>query len=160
MKTFFKLSVAAFVAFPLFSEAGSPASISVSMRELIQKPKQFNGKRISVVAFYGWGGHARYLCEDAKAALNDRGEHKVFPKLDNARIAKKTLLKIPFNSFVRVVGTFQYKDTTPKEGHRVSDDPFVSGVTLVPEGFGWMGIFDKQITDITQFISVSPLKGR
>ena len=130
-------------------EGGSLPPLQVSIRQLIENPGQFNGKRVSVVAYYGVEHHGPYLCVDDKTARQGKtGDSRIYPDFESSPLSRENLNQVK-RGYVLVVGTFKYRDMKVTKG---KDFDYI-----VP-GFGWMNIYDKEITDITYFASASPPK--
>jgi hypothetical protein len=51
----------------------------------------------------------------------------------------------------RIVGTFQYRYVGPIKETPVYGDPHVQKIVTMQTGFGWEGLWDKQITKISDF---------
>jgi hypothetical protein len=51
----------------------------------------------------------------------------------------------------RIVGTFQYRYVGPIKETAVYGDPHVQKIVTMQTGFGWEGLWDEQITKISDF---------
>jgi hypothetical protein len=157
-----RAQIAALLIVPLAQAASPP--ISVSFRELVEHPAKYNGKRVWVRAYVVTScTHCGEFWESVKAARDSRVHDSPIqnwiaigtlatPSLMDAwprsRLARAKP-KVPNDGFVIVTGTFRWKDLTPSKPRRTSD-PHIEIVNM-PVGFGWMGIDDKIITEITEY---------
>jgi len=141
------------------SACAAAQPISVTFHELVEHPKQYNGKRVSLRAYLVTScGHCGDFYADRYCAHHHREKHCVaIGRLVNAslmdawprsRIALPKF-KMPNDGFVQVTGIFRWKDLTPSKPRRTSD-PNIDVISM-PLGFGWMNILDKTITDITEY---------
>jgi hypothetical protein len=127
--------------------AGNQRTVSIS--GLLKAPQAWNGANISVVGYYRTGGHSSYLCKDARSAETGEGTEKIFVDLPNwvsERRAQSAL-----GRFVRISGTFQYMRRYKTDVSTKPDDPKRRTLIETTSAFGWMGLYDKQLTKITEF---------
>ena len=79
------------------------------------------------------------------------------------------LFKVPphsqgYDGYVHVVGTFRYIDLTPAptpKPKKITEVPQSNGVVerevvTMKVGFGWWGLYDKTITDMTECFPIEP----
>jgi hypothetical protein len=152
--------IAALLIVPLAQAASPP--ISVSFRELVEHPAQYNGKSVSVRAYVVTScTHCGEFWESVKAARDSRvHDSPVQNWIAIGNVVKPSLIdswpasrlasvhpKVPNDGFVFVTGTFRWNDTSRPVPR--SRDPRVRFVRV--GGFGWMGDDDKTITDITEY---------
>lgn len=52
---------------------------------------------------------------------------------------------------VHVIGTFQYRYVGPIKETPVHGDPIVQKIVIMQTGYGWEGLWDKQITKMSDF---------
>jgi hypothetical protein len=129
--------------------ADGPAALSVSVQQLIENPAKFNGNQVSVIAYYASEHHGPYLCADAKTARQGGiGSWRIYPDFENSTVPREALNRVR-HGYVSVVGIFQYRNMKITKGKEFD--------YIVP-GFGWMNIYDKQITKITAFANVTAPK--
>jgi hypothetical protein len=164
--------IAALLIAPL-AQAALPPPISVSFRELIQHPAKYNRKRVSVRAYVVTScTHCGEFWESVKAARDSRvhdspvqdwiaiGGYRqgyLLPKWFARRLDSQD-----YDGYVRVVGRFEYRQLTqrvirqPKSKVPVPLGEVEHDIIRTTLGFGWMGLNDKQITDITELTSLGP----
>ena len=122
--------------------AASPAE--VPFRDLVKHPKKFNGKRVSVRAYVVTScTHCGEFWESVKAARDSQvhpprvlqcvaiGRYRrgyLLPKWFAHRLDSQD-----YDGYVHVVGRFGYTESTE-----------------IDRRFGWFGVDDKRITDITE----------
>ena len=120
----------------------------VPFRELVNHPRKYNGKRVSVRAYVVTSCvHCGEFWASVKAARDSRVHDSVvsqciaiggyrrgylLPKWFAHRLDSQD-----YDGYVRVVGRFEY-----------GDKPM--------QGFGWPRLDDKQITDITELTPLGP----
>jgi len=146
----FTLLLTAFVVVSSGLAISKPVEVAVN--QLVSAPNQFNGKTVSVTGYFDTTVH--HGC--------DLRSHKRRPydgrQFINIVVPEQSLLEVKrvTHNFTRVVrahfvGTFQYRYVGFVGKERpVPGDPTVK-IRHFQSGFGWMGIWDKQITNITQF---------
>lgn len=123
------------------SAAADTKAPEVPLKALLTHPHQFNGKRVSFVAYWDTDGHATSL----RAGPNADAP-RIYCNFEAPRIAVKLIESIPHASWVHVVGVFRYIDMTV---HTLPD-----GSRVIASGFGWMNSYDREVTDITEFTRV------
>ena len=161
----------ALLAVPLAQAA--PPPISISFRELVDHPAKYNGKRVSVRAYIVTScTHCGEFWESVKAARDSRvhdsrvqnwvaiGGYRpgyLLPKWFARRLDSQD-----YDGYVRVVGRFEYRRLTQRIAPQLkSRAPLPPGevehdFVRTTVGFGWMGLNDKQITDITELVPLGP----
>lgn len=113
----------------------------VPIAELIAHPQRFNGKVVSFVGYYDTGdGHGTSI----RASSSDSAS-RIFLDFQHTTLPLKPLERVQSGSYIRVTGTFRYREMKFTHGKDVD--------TIVP-GFGWMNNYDKEITGITEFVRV------
>ena len=132
--TFFVLAI---------SMATGAKAAEVPLSKLLAHPQQFNGKRISIVAYRDSDGHATSLRAGPSADAP-----RVYCNFEKPRIAVKLIDSIPHGSWVHVVGVFRYTDMTVRT--------LPDGSRVIASGFGWMNSYGREVTDITEFTRVRP----
>jgi hypothetical protein len=123
------------------SAAAGTKAPEVPLKTLLTNPHQFNGKRVSFVAYWDTDGHATSLRAGPTADAS-----RIYCDFEKPRIPVKLIESIPHGSWVHVVGVFRYIDMTV---HTLSD-----GSRVIASGFGWMNSYDREVTDITEFSRV------
>jgi hypothetical protein len=167
--------IAALLIVPVAQAASPP--ISVSFRELVEHPSKYNGKHVSVRAYVVTScTHCGEFRESVKAARDSRvHDSPVQNWIAIGRLAKPPLMdswprnrlalmhpKIPNDGFVFVSGRFEYRPLTqriisqPKSKVPLRAGEVEREITETTVGFGWMGIDDKQIIDITDYRPLGP----
>ena len=127
--------------------------LPVSIGQLIADPRRWNDKEISVTGYYSIDAaeHGSHL--SAKVKTDGDGQAVVFINLPPNITNKKA--RQAANHWIRVTGTFQYRELRQRTIKETKDNPEVAGIVEITRGFGWMGIFDKQITNISNIEVVS-----
>jgi hypothetical protein len=123
------------------SLATDAKAAEVPLTSLLAHPQQFNGKRISFVAYWDSDGHATSLRAGPSADAP-----RIYCDFEKPRIPVKLIESIPHGSWVHVVGVFRYIDMTVRT--------LPDGSRAIASGFGWMNSYDREITDITEFTRV------
>jgi hypothetical protein len=163
--------IAALLIVPLAQAASPP--ISVSFRELVEHPAKYSGKRVSVRAYVVTScTHCGEFWESVKAARDSRvhdspvqnwiaiGGYRrgyLLPKWFARRLDSQD-----YDGYVRVVGRFEYRQLTqrvirqPKSNVPLPPSQVQHDIIRTTLGFGWMGLNDKQITDITELTPLGP----
>ena len=134
------------IAFPLILIASVVFAVSDSLNvpvaSLMKHPQRFNNKRVTFAGYYNSGdGHGTSIFSEQSDV-----SPRIFLNFRNASVPLKPLKKIPSGAYVRVTGTFHYREMKFYARKDVN--------TIVP-GFGWMNDYDKEITKITQFNPVA-----
>ena len=135
-----------------FSTLAASKPVEVTVDQLVRTPKQYNGKRVSVTGYFDTTVH--HGCDlRAHKRRPDEGRQYINIVVSEGSVPEVKRLTRNFTRVVRahIVGTFQYRyvGTVCKE-RPVPGDPNVS-IVYFQSGFGWMGLWDKQIKDITEF---------
>ena len=123
------------------SVAADTKAPEVPLKRLLANPQQFNGKRVSFVAYWDSDGHATSLRAGPSADAP-----RIYCNFEKPRIPVKSIESIPHGSWVHVVGVFRYIDMTV---HMRPD-----GSREIAPGYGWMNSYDREVTDITEFTRV------
>lgn len=127
-----------------------PSPAEVSVRQLLETPERFNGKRISVTGYFDTT--EAHAC-DLRATKERPSDMRALVNLELSRPndpAIKTLTRDYTRVvYVRVIGMFEYKKVGPINSKPVTGDPNVKAIITMQTGFGWMGLLDKQITNIS-----------
>jgi hypothetical protein len=138
---------AAIIVESLFSGSAHSQNV-VKIQDLLSSPVAWNNKHVSVIGYYqiDSAGHSSRLLE--KKASDASGDPSIF--VDLGRGVSDAAAREAANHWVKISGTFQYKDisetkTLPQK------DPTARQLVERPQGFGWMGIYDKQLTKIKKF---------
>jgi hypothetical protein len=136
----------------LTSAAATSTLLDVTIDRLVAAPEGFNGKRVSVSGYFDTTVH--HGC-DLRARRKRSYDPKQYINVvvpDSALPAVKRLTH-DFTRVVRahIVGTFQYRYVGPIKETPVNGDPHVQKIRTIQTGFGWMGLWDKQIKEVTDF---------
>jgi hypothetical protein len=136
----------------LTSAAATSKLLDVSIDQLVAAPERFNGKRVSVSGYFDTTVH--HGC-DLRARRKRSDDPKQYINIVVPESAVPTTKGLT-HDFIRVVrahivGTFQYRYVGPIKQTPVNGDPYVEKIVTIQTGFGWMGLWDKQITDVTDF---------
>jgi len=134
------------------SALGTSKPVEVAVDQLVSAPKQFDGKRVSVTGYFDTTVH--HGCDlRAHKRRPEEGRQYINIVVPERSLPEVKRLTHNFTKVVRahIVGTFQYRyvGTVGKE-RPVPGDPNVK-IVYFQSGFGWMGLWDKQITNITDF---------
>jgi hypothetical protein len=174
------LIVAALLIAPLTQGASRP--ISISFHQLIENPAKYNGKRVSVRAYAVTSCTECNVFYASREGARHASVHGTITKqgISIGRMAKgyalpksfaMRLFKVPphtegYDGYVHVVGTFRYKDLTPaptpkpkKVTKPTTPRTEMDAERIVVEqknGFGWWGLYDKTITDMTECLPLGP----
>jgi hypothetical protein len=136
-----KLHVLATLFVLAISAAADTKAPEVPLKTLLTHPHQFNGKRVSFVAYWDTDGHATSLRAGPTADAP-----RIYCDFEKPRIPVKLIESIPHGSWVHVVGVFRYTDMTVRT--------LPDGSRVIASGFGWMNSYDREVTDITEFTRV------
>ena len=133
------------IAFPLVLIASVvfavPDSLNVPITSLMKHPQRFNNKRVTFAGYYNSGdGHGTSIFSEQSDV-----SPRIFLNFRNASVPLKPLEKIPSGAYMRVTGTFHYREMKFTRGKDVN--------TIVP-GFGWMNDYDKEFANISEFTRV------
>ena len=121
--------------------AAAPAS-QVPLKMLLAQPQQFNGRRVSFIAYWDTDDHTTSLRAGPSADAP-----RIYCDFEKPRIPVKLIERIPHGSWVYVVGIFRYVDMTVP--------PRSDGARVINMGFGWMNSYDREVTDIIEFTRVA-----
>jgi hypothetical protein len=161
------------VAFVVCASVYAAPPAEVPFSELVKHPRKYNGKRVSVRAYVVTScTHCGEFWESVKAARDSRvhdspvlqcvaiGGYRrgyLLPKWFAHRLDSQD-----YDGYVHVVGRFEYRPLTqrvlprPKSKAPVPPGEVERDIIQTTVGFGWMGLDDKQITDITELTPVGP----
>jgi hypothetical protein len=136
----------------LTSAAATSEPLDVTVDQLVAAPKQFNGKRVSVTGYFDTTVHhgcdiraRRKRSDDPRRRINI-----VVPE-DAVPLVRRLTHNFTRVVLVRVVGTFEYQYVGPIKNTPVYGDAHVQKIVTIQTGFGWEGLWDKQITKISDF---------
>jgi hypothetical protein len=136
----------------LTSAAATSKPLDVTVDQLVAAPKQFNGKRVSVTGYFDTTVHhgcnlraRREQSDDPRRRINI-----VVPE-DAVPLVRRLTHNFTRVVLVRVVGTFEYQYVGPIKNTPVYGDAHVQKIVTIQTGFGWEGLWDKQITKISDF---------
>jgi hypothetical protein len=139
------LLLAALVA-PAATARLSP--LDVTFDQLASHPQHYSGKRVAVIAYYDIDSaeHSSYLASRLNTEFSDLPHIFVdLPKwISNAQAHSAAKHR------VRVVGTFEYRDSSKRKVISEGDATH-RAIIQTTLGFGWMGIYNKQITKLSEF---------
>jgi hypothetical protein len=134
---------------PVASARNAP--LDVTFDQLTSHPQRYSGKRIAVVAYYDIDSaeHSSYL------ANRPNTEFSALPHIfvDLPRWISDTQTRSAAKRRVKIIGTFEYRDISKKKVISEGDATH-PGIIQTTLGFGWMGIYDKQITKLSEFTVV------
>jgi hypothetical protein len=94
-----------FVLAASLAAAAQPSE--VPLKVLLAHPQQFNGRRVSFIAYWDTDGHATSLRAGPSADAP-----RIYCDFEKPRISVKLIESIPHGSWIYVVGTFRYVDMT------------------------------------------------
>jgi len=143
-----------FAVFVLAASSAVAASnpIDVTITQLIASPQEFNGKRVAVTGYFDTTEHHGCDLRATKQRSDDGRQYIHVDVTEPMERPLKTLTRGYTRLLrVRVVGLFQYRYTGEVARKPVYGDPNISAIVTMQTGFGWMGLWDKQITKITSF---------
>jgi hypothetical protein len=131
---------------------GSSAPLEVTFDQLASQPKRYSGKRVAVVAYYNIDSaeHSTYLARIPKAEF--KGLPQIF--VDLPKWVSDAQARATKNRRIKIVGRFEYRYVGPIKETPVRGKPsdeIQRKIVTMQTGFGWMGIYDMQITRITEF---------
>ena len=126
--------------------------IDVSIQQLVATPQRFNGKRVSVIGYFDTNEIHACDLRGTKTRPNDN-THLINIEIPSGSEAALKRITHNFTKLVRahVVGTFQYTYVGPIKETPVHGDPHVQKIVTMQTGYGWEGLWDKQITKISDF---------
>jgi len=163
------------------SAATEQQPLNVSFTELVKHPRTYDGRRVSVRAY---ALTSLYECNEFWASREAaRRGHRSGDPHDRRTIGRvkrghalprwfaMRLFKVPphtegYDGYVHVVGTFRYIDLTPapapKPKKNLSEVPRAPNgevereIVTMKVGFGWWGVYDMTITDMTECTPIGP----
>jgi hypothetical protein len=134
------------------SVPADPKPIDVSVQQLVATPQQYNGKRVSVSGYFDTV--ETHAC-DLRATKKRPDDNRRLINIEIPPGSEPALKRLThdFTKLVRarIVGTFQYRYVGPLKETPVYGDPHVQKIVTMQTGFGWEGLWDKQITKISDF---------
>ena len=134
------------------SAAADSKPIAVSIQQLVATPQQFNGKRVSVTGYFDTT--ETHAC-DLRATRKRPNDNTHLINIEIPRASESALKRLTHNFTkivrARVVGTFQYTYVGPVKERPVYGDPIVQKIVTMQTGYGWEGLWGKQITKISDF---------
>ena len=136
----------------LTSAAATSEPLAVTVDQLVATPEQFNGKRVSVTGYFDTTVH--HGCDlRARRKRSDDPRQRINIVVPESAVPTVSRLTHDFTRVVRahVVGTFQYRYVGPIKETPVHGDPSVQKIVIMQTGYGWEGLWDKQITKISDF---------
>jgi len=136
----------------LTSAAATSKPLDVTVDQLVDAPERFNGKRVAVSGYFDTTVH--HGCDlRARRKRSDDPRQRVNIVVPESAVSSVKRLTHNFTRVVRahVVGTFQYRYVGPVQETPVSSDPHVQKILTIQTGFGWEGLWDKQISKISEF---------
>ena len=160
----------------------APLPISLPLQQLVDHPAKYNGKRVSVRAYAVTSCTECNVFYVSREAAKRAYAHGTMTKegISIGKVARgyalpkwfaMRLFKVPphtegYDGYVHVVGTFRYKDLTPaptpkpkKVTKPTTPRTEMDAERIVVEqknGFGWWGLYDKTITDMTECLPLGP----
>jgi hypothetical protein len=149
------LTTRVFVTMLLLAESSVVASsipIEVLIQQLVATPQQFNGKQVSVTGYFDVT--ETHAC-DLRATKTRPNDNRPLINIEIPRGSELALKRLTqnFTKLIRahIVGTFQYRYVGPIKESPVHGDPYVQKIVTMQTGYGWEGLWDKQITNISGF---------
>jgi len=136
----------------LTSAAATSKPLDVTVDQLVAAPTRFNGKRVSVIGYFDTTVH--HGCDlRAQRKPSDDPRQRINIVVPETAVPAIRRLTHDFTRVVRahIVGTFQYRYVGPIKETPVYGDPHVQKIVTMQIGFGWEGLWDKQITKISGF---------
>jgi hypothetical protein len=123
------------------------AATPVSFDELTKHPQHYNGRIVEVTAWL------QVDTADTIASLRPRPhvEMSDLPEIfvDCPRWLSDARIYASADHRVRITGRFEYRKLTRKLISPARGN--TPGIEELTRGFGWMGIFDKQLTNVSEF---------
>ncbi len=139
------------------ANASSGAPLNVSLNELMAHPRSYNGKTVSVTAYFASSCEFCFsIWPDVRTARDLNSFHKRIAIGHAARGVRIAEPPRNFDGYVHVVGTFHYRYLWRREyvRHPRTDPERV--VVEANVGYGGMGLDDKEITNIAEFRILGP----
>jgi hypothetical protein len=131
---------------------GDSKPIEVSIQQLVATPLRFNGKRVAVTGYFDTV--ETHAC-DLRATKKRPDDNRQLINIVIPRGSESTLQRLTQNFTrvvrARIIGTFQYTYVGPIKETSVYGDPHVQKIVTMQTGFGWGGLYDKQIANISGF---------
>src|SRR6266446_343928 len=162
------------------SSVAAEQPLSVSFMELVKHPRKYDGRRVSVRAYaltslyecyQFWAsreaarkGHISGYTHDS-IAIGRVKRGYALPKWFATQLFKVPPHTEGYDGYVHVLGTFRYIDLTPAptpkpkkitEVRRAPHGEAEREVVMMKVGFGWWGVYDKTITDMTECTPIGP----
>jgi hypothetical protein len=126
--------------------------VVVSIQQLIATPQRYNGKRVSVTGYFDTT--ETHAC-DLRATKHRPDDNRQLINIEIPPGSDDALKRLThdFTKVVRarVIGTFQYRYVGPIKETPVHGDPHVQKIVTMQMGYGWEGLWDKQISKISDF---------
>lgn len=131
-------------------------STAVPLQELIRNPRTYKDQSVTVIGYLDATVHHGCDIRAAKLRPDDR-RYLVHVDLSPSKERDLRTLTHCFKRvvLVSVTGTFEYIDLQGVKEIPVKGDPHVAAIQVKRRGFGWMGLWDKQITAITRLKAVT-----
>ena len=111
-----------------------------------------NGKQVSATGYFDVT--ETHAC-DLRATKKRPNDNRPLINIEIPRGSESALKRLTHNltKLVRahIVGTFQYRYVGPIKESPVHGDPYVQKIVTMQTGYGWEGLWDKQITNISEF---------
>jgi len=136
----------------LTSAAATSKPFDVTVDQLVTTPEQFNGKRVSVPGYFDTT--VRHSCDlRARRRRSDDPRQYINILVPESAVPGIRCLTHDFTRLVRahIIGRFQYRYVGPIKETPVYGDVYVQKIRTIQTGFGWEGLWDKQITKISEF---------
>jgi hypothetical protein len=124
-----------------------PGDLGVA--ELLQRGREFDGKRVAVIGYYeaGLEESCLYPNDQVRTRYNSLIDGVFSPQIwVEPGLRRVSRLK---NRYVRVLGTFHYRPEFTRKIEKRDDGREFESVT--PEGYGHMGLCPAEITSVTLF---------
>jgi hypothetical protein len=136
----------------LTSVAASAKPLDVTVDQLVTAPERFNGKQVSVSGYFDTTVHHGCDLRGRRKRPDDPRKYINIVVPESAVPAIRRLTH-DFTRVVRahVVGTFQFRYVGPIKEAPVYGDVHVQKIVTIQTGFGWEGLWDKQIAKISDF---------
>jgi hypothetical protein len=131
--------------------------VEVSIQQLIAMPQQFNGKHVSVTGYFDTT--EIHAC-DLRATKKRPNANRNLINIEIPPGSESALKRLTHNFTklmrVHLVGTFQYRYAGPVKETPVYANPYPQKIVTMQSGYGWEGLWDKQITKISDFHVLIP----
>lgn len=139
------------------STAATSKPLDVTVDQLVAAPEQFNGKLVSVAGYLDTTVH--HGCDlRMRQKPSDDPRQRINVVVPESAVPAVKRLTHDFRRVVRayIVGTFRYRYVGPIKETPVHGDPNVRKIVTIQTGFGWEGLWDKQVTNISDFRILVP----